>query len=110
NSPHAMRRTRRADMSESTDIGMNRTGMALAPARAAAMLESIDESHAAPSEHLEIASVRMKYMKAAREVGNVPPPASMRGLAATAMDNLKGLKPNVLIDKLGERLAFERGG
>lgn len=97
-------------MPKSTDIGMNRTGMGTSPTHAAAMLEGIDESYAAPAEHLEIASVRMAYAKEAQEVGNVPPPASMKGMASTAMDNLKGVKPNVLVDKLGERLAFERGG
>lgn len=97
-------------MSKATDIGMNRTGLATSPVLAREMLESVDDSHAAPSEHGAIASVRMAAMKQAQEVGNVPPPASLAGMATTALDNLKGLKPNVLIDKLGERLAFERGG
>ncbi len=34
----------------------------------------------------------------------------MKGMAATVVDKLKGHKPEVLIDKLGERLAYERTG
>ena len=40
----------------------------------------------------------------------MPPPARVKGVASTLLDALKGNKPQVLIDKLGERLAYERTG
>jgi hypothetical protein len=40
----------------------------------------------------------------------VPPPTSMKGMAKSALQALKGEKATVLIDKLAERLAFERTG
>ena len=40
----------------------------------------------------------------------MPPPTSLKGVAKTAVDMLKGSKPTVFIDKLGERAAFERTG
>lgn len=46
----------------------------------------------------------------AQPVGTVPPPTSVKGVATSAMEMIKGRKPTVLIDKLGERLAFERTG
>jgi rubrerythrin len=40
----------------------------------------------------------------------VPLPGSAKGMLKTALNKLVGVSPEVLIDKLGERLAFERGG
>lgn len=40
----------------------------------------------------------------------MPPPVTVRGVARTALGMLQGHKPAVLLDKLGERLAFERTG
>lgn len=43
-------------------------------------------------------------------VGTMPPPASLKGAAKEALRTLTGVKGTVLLDKLGERLAFERTG
>jgi bacterioferritin (cytochrome b1) len=56
------------------------------------------------------AAVRAQYAVDAEPVGTVPPPGTLRGMATSALDMMKGQKPTVLIDKLGERLAFERTG
>jgi hypothetical protein len=40
----------------------------------------------------------------------MPPPASLKGAAKTMVKALQGEQANVLLDKLGERLAFERTG
>lgn len=55
-------------------------------------------------------SMRHAYMKGAEPVGTVPPPATVKGMAKAAMQALKGDKANVLIDKIAERMAFERTG
>ena len=49
-------------------------------------------------------------MKEADPVGSVPVPGSLKGAAKTGMQKLMGRKPEVLLDKLGARLAFERAG
>ncbi|RYY54489.1 MAG: ferritin-like domain-containing protein, partial [Comamonadaceae bacterium] len=56
------------------------------------------------------ADLHQAYGLEADRVGTVPPPARIKGMATTAVDALKGNKPQVLIDKLGERLAYERTG
>ncbi|RZJ12660.1 MAG: ferritin-like domain-containing protein [Rubrivivax sp.] len=43
-------------------------------------------------------------------LGSVPVPATLTGIAKSGLDMLTGKRPQVLMDKLGERLAFERGG
>lgn len=55
-------------------------------------------------------AVHMACIEDAERVGSVPVPGTLKGMATTAAGKLKGKKPEVLIDKLGERLAFERAG
>ncbi|MDX3905443.1 MAG: hypothetical protein QHC78_07120 [Pigmentiphaga sp.] len=40
----------------------------------------------------------------------MPLPATGKGLAQTALGKLKVQNPEVLVDKLGQRLAYERSG
>jgi bacterioferritin (cytochrome b1) len=55
-------------------------------------------------------ALRAPYIKDSDPVGTVPPPATLKGAAATVVNMIKGQKLSVLLDKLGERLAFERTG
>jgi len=51
------------------------------------------------------------YIDEAEAVGSVPPPASLVGVAKTALDTLvNDIDPALFLDKLGERIAFERSG
>src|SRR5690606_21457866 len=43
-------------------------------------------------------------------VGSVPIPATPKGMLKSAMEKMVGRHPETLINKLGERLAFERSG
>jgi rubrerythrin len=97
-------------MTTPTSTGMNRTGIQMAPLQAKRMLEISADSETLPGEQLAIAGLREHFSSEAHPVGTVPPPGSLTGMASTAMQMLKGNKPTVLIDKLGERLAFERSG
>jgi hypothetical protein len=54
--------------------------------------------------------VRIAYGKEAEPLGSVPLPAGMTKKAKTAMKAVMGEHPTLLMDKLGERLAFERSG
>ncbi len=94
-----------------SDIGLNKTGIAVSPIDSA---DIIQEAKKHQPSHLGdeqlILKVRHQYSLEADGLGTVPPPASLKGMAKTAVDMLKGSKPTVLIDKIGERLAFERTG
>lgn len=99
-------------MKSPTDMGMNRTGIASSPAQSKAMIsgtEKLTEPLMPPPDG-GVVKVRVEMNRDADPVGTMPPPASLRGVASTALQALKGNKANVLLDKIGERLAFERTG
>ena len=99
-------------MSErSASMGMNRTGMDMAPIQGKLVAEGASQS--VPSgggDRFTQDALKAPYLQEQVNIGSVPPPGSLKGIATTAMNMLKGEKANVLIDKLGARLAFERTG
>lgn len=98
-------------MENPTDMGMNRTGIAMSPVDSK---KTIDFAQSVPPSSegnmLTEASVLTTYTQEAMPVGKVPPPGSLKGVAKTGMEKLTGKKPEAFLDKLGERLAFERSG
>jgi hypothetical protein len=94
-----------------TDIGTNRTGIATSPIDSQRLIAAANE--AAPSSAGDatlISAVRVEYERDSEPVGTLPPPVTLKGVAKTVVRAVKGEDANVLIDKLGERLAFELGG
>jgi ferritin-like protein len=92
-------------------VGMNRTGLDMAPLSKGDMIDYAQaEAGRAPESDGAFEAVHMAYIEEAERLGSVPVPATMKGMAATAMQKVTGKNPEVLIDKLGERLAFERTG
>lgn len=92
-------------------VGMNRTGLDMAPKARNDMVEYAQaESGRTPESNGEFEAVHMAYIEEAERVGSVPMPATLKGMASTAVSKVAGKNPEVLIDKLGERLAFERAG
>jgi rubrerythrin len=94
-----------------TDIGMNRTGIKTSPIESKKTIEGALESKLVdPGDVTELAEARIEESTQAQPVGTMPPPASLKGAFKTVVDKLKGTEPTVFLDKLGERLAFERTG
>ena len=95
---------------EATTAGPNRTGTALAPENVKLMLEAVDElSPPAPINTMPIDIERQTYIAEADSVGSIPPSKS------TAKPTGKGKAQRtaamaIFLDKLGERIAFERTG
>lgn len=98
---------------DSTRLGSNRTGMQTSPAHAKEMLENteleVGEAGAAVDGQA-IAEMRAEYIREADPLGSVPPPATAKGALKSGMKMMKGARPQAFIDKLSERLAYERGG
>lgn len=97
------------------DIGtpprVNRTGATAAPLRTKKQLQ--DAAEVPPTTEIPPADMHLYCAEEERTfglMGTMPPPTSMKGVVKTAMQALAGNKATVLIDKLGERLAFERTG
>lgn len=98
-------------MKHPTDMGTNRTGIGMSPLASKATIEGARESVPDPDIDLTaMESIRTFYSDSADPVGTMPPPASLKGVAKSATEMLKGNMPTVFLDLLGERLAFERTG
>ncbi len=93
-----------------TDLGPNRTGAQANPLMSKEMLDNTGAVAAQPRGALAMALVRAELSQDAAPVGTMPVPGNLKGLAKTALEALKGEKATVFLDKLGERLAFERTG
>ncbi len=94
-----------------TETGPNRTGIASSPIDGKAAVEGAQAgSPPAVFEPPALSAARARVASKAGPVGTIPPPLSVKGMAATAVQMIKGNKPTVFLDLLGERLAFERTG
>lgn len=98
-------------MKEATDLGTNKTGLHAAPVLAKEMVRSSHEEMEEPApDGTPARELRLGYAQASPPLGTVPPPMSVKGVATSAVEALRGNKATVLVDKLAERLAFERTG
>ncbi len=98
-------------MKRSTDIGLNRTGVDMSPVHSKEMMDASQKyGPSSQGDEMELARIRAEYIREAQPVGTIPIPGSMKGAASTAAQKLMGKQPGVLIDRLGDRLAFERTG
>ena len=98
-------------MKNDVAMGKNRTGIALSPIDKREMLEVTDMT--VPSmegDETVMADTRAEYIGESPAIGTIPPPASVKGVATTGVAAVKGVNATVLVDKLSERLAFERTG
>jgi hypothetical protein len=98
-------------MKNETEPGMNRTGMAMAHKESKRQKENNWKAVPAPiGDPGEIERVRAEYDAESGPIGTVSPPATLKGAAKAAMKTVQGESAAAMIDKLGERLAFERSG
>lgn len=97
-------------MEKSTKMGMNKTGVQMSPMDIDEMIKDVEEHATGGADGAGIAAVRTSYISEAEPVGTVPAPGTIKGVAKAGMKKLTGKSPEVFIDKLGERLAFERSG
>jgi rubrerythrin len=97
-------------MKSALDKTDNRTGMGVAPPQLVEqMLETTEMFRPALSDEGEAAAaVRITYAEKGEPAGSLPPPKAAQGRRAAQTP----LQPQqaLLMDKLGERLAFERSG
>jgi bacterioferritin (cytochrome b1) len=98
-------------MENETRIGKNRTGMDMSPLDSGEMLQGSERAMpTSEGDEGTAAGIRAEYIREADPLGSVPAPGRVQGIVQTGVQALTGNRPQVLLDKLGERLAFERGG
>lgn len=98
-------------MQEQTSFGLNKTGIQMSPLDVEHMLDAARETvPSSPGDEEQLAEMRTVYIAEADDIGSVPVPGTARGMLKSGLQMLGGNHPQVLMDKLGERLAFERSG
>jgi ferritin-like metal-binding protein YciE len=98
------------DSNDGSQIGRNRTGQQTSPQLSREMNEIVQPVNAEAADASVLTEVRLEYIREAEPLGSLPPPTTVRGKVETAAKMLRGDRPQVFIDKLAERLAYERGG
>ena len=93
-------------------MGNNLTGLANESDRKKELLRAAEEFP--PTSHGKgslLAQIRVEYARNAAPVGSVPMPAGLQGKVKAAGQAVRMMdNPSLLMDKLGERLAFEATG
>jgi rubrerythrin len=98
------------DPTEATEIGRNRTGLQASPQQSKAMNDTVQPVSAETADASPLNEVRLVYIREADPLGSVPPPEAPTDHGKTATQRPKGKRSQAFIDKLAERLAYERGG
>jgi hypothetical protein len=97
-------------MKEATDFGLNRTGIGMSPIDSKALIEGAEQSTpSSTGDESAMASARMEEASSQSIVGTMPPPTSVMGAVTSVLGGITK-NPSEFLDKLGERLAFERTG
>lgn len=98
-------------MQTAVKMGHNVTGAQMSPKDSEEVVKASQEVLPdVPGGPERLALYRTEVAAQAESIGSVPVPGSAKGMLKTAVNKMVGVSPEVLIDKLGERLAFERGG
>jgi rubrerythrin len=96
---------------QATVPGQNRTGATASPQGTQAMTDAVNElMPPVPIDTAGMEAERLLYIDASDTVGSIPPPVGVDGKVKAASGRLKGAAPDILMDKVGERIAFERTG
>lgn len=91
-------------------VGHNRTGIKASPMDGRALERTATDTPPPLPETLAATAVREQYTRESPTVGSVPPITSVKGVGEAALQAMQGHRLASFIDKLGERLAFERSG
>ncbi len=100
-------------MNQTATQGNNRTGITVNEELAEEMTAGVAEfppSSVGPPIGADV--VRIEYAREAegRGLGSVPPPVGFLGKTKATVEKVVGHDPTVFMDKLSERIAFERTG
>jgi len=95
---------------DATRTGPNRTGQQTSPRLSKEMNDIVQPVEAEAADASVLLEARLEFIRGADTLGSIPPPAGAKGVMKTGAKLLAGSRPQAFIDKLAERLAYERGG
>jgi ferritin-like protein len=97
-------------MQERIGLGTNRTGVKASPIDAEELVAGLSLQDDEPAPEFGAADIRATYAEEAEPVGSMPPPTDLKGTVGAVVDSFGGKRLHILLDKLGERAAYERSG
>lgn len=100
-------------MKQTASQGHNQTGITAHEKLAREMTDGTDEFGPSSSGSKSAAGkVRVDYARATQErgLGSVPPPKGIKGKGKAVVEKIAGHDPTLFMDKIGERIGFERTG
>ncbi len=95
-------------MEKSATIGANRTGIDTSPIQSKQMQAGMDQYAPGSGGGDSIESFRRVEVEQARRLGSVPLPGTAKGMLKSMLEKFTGHQPATFVNKLGERLAYER--
>ncbi|HEX5057439.1 MAG TPA: ferritin-like domain-containing protein [Gammaproteobacteria bacterium] len=98
-------------MEKTNKLGRNRTGIDMSPIHSKEMISGAETlTPPTQSDFPPLMVIEREYIEEGGTVGSVPVPGTMKGVLKSTMEKMTGHNPEVLLNKMGERLAFERSG
>lgn len=98
-------------MHQNTKLGSNKTGIDMSPIHSKKMIEASNEfSPTGGDGNFNLVDLEQYYFDNSDPLGSVPIPGTVKGVVKSAIKKLSGHHPEIFLNKLGERLAFERSG
>lgn len=97
-------------MEKSNPLGMNRTGIDTSPLQTKEMRSGMERYKPSGGAGNNLEQFRRMYLRESERIGSVPLPGTAKGMLKTMMEKFAGHQPATLVNKLGERLAYERSG
>lgn len=97
-------------MEKSVQMGTNRTGIDMSPLQSKVMISGAAAATPTGGSEAELHEMGKEYIRDAGVIGTVPLPGTLRGALKAMKDKLSGKHTEILLNKMGERLAFERSG
>lgn len=92
-------------------VGMNKTGIQMSPLETGRMLDDHDIlTRGTPGDDSAALQLREAYIADSGGGGSIPAPGTVTGMVSMGVNMLTGDKPQILLDKMAERLAFKRTG
>src|SRR4051812_44134753 len=90
--------------------GQNRTVQQTSPQLSQAMNDVVQPVSAAAADASALTELHLQYILEADPLGSMPPPVAERGRSKSSARPSQSEQLQVFVDKLAERLAYERGG
>ncbi|RYY75967.1 MAG: ferritin-like domain-containing protein [Gammaproteobacteria bacterium] len=98
-------------MEQSTKLGSNKTGIDMSPIHSKQMLEGIERFPLTDTDtFFARQTLKQTLSEDAGSLGSIPLPATVKGVGKSILKTVTGHRPEMFINKLGERLAYERSG